>query len=93
MKALVSGRTLRKVAIAIAGFAVLAVGVLMIVLPGPAVVVIPLGLTILAKEYSWAERLLVRMKVILRSWPARARRLLASMFAFRGTLTIGNARR
>jgi tellurite resistance protein TerC len=42
------------------GFAVLAVGLLMLVLPGPAIVVIPLGLAILATELAWARRLLQR---------------------------------
>jgi tellurite resistance protein TerC len=34
----------------------------MIVLPGPAIVVIPIGLAILATEYVWARRLLDRVK-------------------------------
>jgi hypothetical protein len=32
----------------------------MLVLPGPAVVVIPIGLAILSLEFTWAERLLER---------------------------------
>ena len=31
-------------------------GIAMIVLPGPAVIVIPIGLAILATEYAWARR-------------------------------------
>ena len=46
----------------ILGFSVLALGVLMIVLPGPAVVVIPIGLAILASEYAWARRYLNKFK-------------------------------
>jgi hypothetical protein len=34
----------------------------MIVLPGPAVVVIPLGLAILATEFIWAKKLLDAVK-------------------------------
>jgi hypothetical protein len=41
---------------------VVTVGVFMIVLPGPATVVIPLGLAILATEFLWARRLLNRLK-------------------------------
>ena len=41
---------LRKTAIAIAGFAVLIVGVAFIFLPAPAVLMVPLGLAILARE-------------------------------------------
>jgi tellurite resistance protein TerC len=44
------------------GFTVLAVGVAMIVLPGPAVVVIPVGLAILATEFIWARKLLDTVK-------------------------------
>ena len=36
----------------------------MIVLPGPAVVVIPAGLAILATEFLWARRALRRCKVM-----------------------------
>ncbi len=46
----------------ILGFSVLFLGVLMIVLPGPAVVVIPIGLAILASEYAWARRYLNKFK-------------------------------
>ena len=42
----------------LAGFTVLVAGLAMVVLPGPAVVVIPLGLAMLSFEFAWAERLL-----------------------------------
>ena len=45
---------------AIAGAIVLLSGVAMLVLPGPALAVIPLGLFMLAMEFAWAERLLHR---------------------------------
>lgn len=47
-----------RVLVVVAGLAVLAAGVALIVLPGPAIVVIPAGLALLALEFSWAERLL-----------------------------------
>jgi hypothetical protein len=34
----------------------------MIVLPGPAIVVIPVGLAILATEFVWARKLLITVK-------------------------------
>jgi hypothetical protein len=34
----------------------------MILLPGPAIVVIPAGLAILATEFAWARRLLHRLR-------------------------------
>jgi hypothetical protein len=58
-----------------AGFLVLLTGLAMTVLPGPAVVVIPLGLAMLSLEFVWAERLLdVSVRRGLRakeSWPTR----------------------
>ncbi len=55
-------RRVKRILIAIIGFTVLLIGVAMIVLPGPAIVVIPLGLAILATEFVWARRLLRRVK-------------------------------
>lgn len=55
-------RHVRRVAIAVIGATVLAIGIAMIVLPGPATVVIPLGLGILAAEFAWARRMLQRLK-------------------------------
>jgi uncharacterized protein (TIGR02611 family) len=47
-------------AFVVVGIAVLAIGVAMLALPGPAFVVIPIGLAILSLEFAWAERLLER---------------------------------
>ncbi len=56
---------LRRAVIAVIGFTVLAIGLAMVVLPGPAVVVIPLGLTILATEFVWARRLLQKARATI----------------------------
>jgi uncharacterized protein (TIGR02611 family) len=45
------------------GAVVLAAGVAMLALPGPAFVVIPAGLAILSLEFEWAERLLEKALV------------------------------
>jgi len=52
----------RRVVIAIVGGSVVVVGILMIVLPGPAIVVIPTGLAILSIEFAWARRWLRKLK-------------------------------
>lgn len=52
----------RRLIVAVIGGTVLIAGIVMIVTPGPAVVVIPLGLGILATEFIWARRLLHRVK-------------------------------
>ena len=49
---------LRKAIVAVVGTTVVLLGVVMVVTPGPALVVIPLGLAILATEFVWAKRLL-----------------------------------
>ena len=48
-------KLLRQILVAAVGGTVLLVGVAMIVLPGPAIVVIPAGLAILATEFAWAR--------------------------------------
>jgi uncharacterized protein (TIGR02611 family) len=45
-------------AFVVAGLIVLLAGVAMLVLPGPAFIVIPVGLAMLALEFAWAENLL-----------------------------------
>ena len=49
-----------RVMFVIAGALVTLAGVAMLALPGPAFVIIPIGLTMLAMEFSWAERWLER---------------------------------
>jgi tellurite resistance protein TerC len=46
----------------IVGGTILLIGIALIVLPGPAFIVIPAGLAILATEFIWAKRLLDKMK-------------------------------
>jgi len=52
----------KRLVVTVIGFTILAAGIAMIVLPGPAVVVIPVGLAILATEFIWARKLLVTVK-------------------------------
>ncbi len=55
-------KQVKKIIIGIVGFSVLLVGVAMLVLPGPAFIVIPAGLAILATEFVWAKKLLNKVK-------------------------------
>lgn len=55
-------RQAQRVIVAIIGSTVLLIGIAMIVLPGPAIIVIPVGLTVLGTQFLWARRLLARMK-------------------------------
>ncbi len=62
----------RKALVAFAGASVVAVGVAMLVLPGPGILVIPAGLGILALEFTWAQRWLRHVRA---ASGAAARRL------------------
>lgn len=53
---------LRKFGVTVVGFAVLVAGIIMLVTPGPALVLIPVGLAILATEYAWAKRWLEKAR-------------------------------
>ena len=52
----------RRIAITIAGATILLIGVIMIVTPGPALVLIPVGLAILGLEFAWARLWLRRLR-------------------------------
>lgn len=52
----------RRAVVIIVGFTVLLVGIVMLVLPGPGIVGIGMGLAILATELVWARRFLKRVK-------------------------------
>jgi uncharacterized protein (TIGR02611 family) len=49
-----------RIAFAAGGAVVLIGGLIMLVTPGPAFVLIPIGLAMLSLEFAWAERLLVK---------------------------------
>lgn len=55
-------RQIRRIIVAVVGFTLLFIGVAMLVLPGPAIIVIPAALAILATEFVWARRLLDSVK-------------------------------
>ena len=57
-----SYRLLRRLVVAVCGLSVLLFGLALLVLPGPAFVVIPVGLGILAIEFEWARWWLKRLK-------------------------------
>jgi len=65
-------RYVKRFMVALLGGTVLLIGVAMILLPGPAIIVIPAGLAILATEFVWAQRWLNKTKAIVEK--ARNRR-------------------
>lgn len=56
---------LRKLIVGLIGVTILLIGVGMLVLPGPAFIVIPIGLGILATEFAWARRVIRRARLAI----------------------------
>lgn len=52
----------KKILVSIIGGIILIVGIVMIIVPGPAYLIIPAGLGILGTEYMWAKRLHQKLK-------------------------------
>jgi tellurite resistance protein TerC len=58
-------KTARRIVVAVVGASVTLLGIIMIVTPGPAIVVIPAGLAILAIEFVWARRWLRKLRLMI----------------------------
>lgn len=69
-------RVARRLVIGLVGATVLILGIVMIVTPGPALVVIPAGLAILSLEFAWARHWLrkIREKISQQTANGRAQR-------------------
>jgi uncharacterized protein (TIGR02611 family) len=68
------GRIGVKLAVAAVGTLVIAIGVILLPLPGPGWVIVFAGLAILAVEFHWARRLLIFGREQLRRWTGAMRR-------------------
>jgi uncharacterized protein (TIGR02611 family) len=66
-----------RVIVSVVGATVLLIGIALLVLPGPAFIVIPIGLAILATEYAWARR-----------WLRKARRIASDVVSGRERTSI-----
>ena len=55
-------RTARRIAVLTVGSTVVLLGIVMLVTPGPGLVVIPIGLAILGAEFAWARLWLRRVR-------------------------------
>jgi hypothetical protein len=56
------GRSSKRIAVTVVGAALVALGLAMLVLPGPGIVVVALGFAVLGTEYAWAAAALERTK-------------------------------
>jgi tellurite resistance protein TerC len=70
----VSYRGAKRIAIFVVGATVCLLGALLLVLPGPGLVVLFLGLTLLASEFVWARLWLRQLRVRARRAGRRVRR-------------------
>ena len=61
-------KVVKRAIVSVVGATVLLIGIALLVLPGPAFIVIPVGLAILATEYAWARR-----------WLRKARRIASEV--------------
>ncbi|MGH2813263.1 MAG: PGPGW domain-containing protein [Actinomycetota bacterium] len=66
-------RQTRRIAVGVVGGVFVALGIVLIPLPGPGSLLILLGLTILSWEFRWAKRLLFEAKRRWRELKARRR--------------------
>ena len=71
-------RNAKRIAVLVAGLAVLLSGAAMLVLPGPGIIVVILGLAILATEFAWAERALDKTSATAATAISRATRTRTS---------------
>jgi len=71
-------RVARKTAVTAVGASVVVLGVVLILLPvpGAAILVIPLGLAILATEFAWARKLVDRLRKLLERLKVAAARVI-----------------
>jgi uncharacterized protein (TIGR02611 family) len=69
-------KVVKRIIVSVIGATVLLIGIALLVLPGPAFVVIPVGLAILATEYAWARR-----------WLRKVRRIASDVVSGRQTTT------
>lgn len=63
----------RRIAVSVVGGTILLLGLVMVVTPGPAVVMIPIGLTVLGLEFAWARVWLKRLRHSISSGNAKRR--------------------
>jgi uncharacterized protein (TIGR02611 family) len=70
----------KKLVIFLIGISVLLIGCVLFFTPGPAIVVIPIGLGILATEFIWAKKLLKKFKEKVDSFSKSAKNVKKKLF-------------
>ncbi len=52
----------KRIVVTVVGLSILVIGIVMIIAPGPALILIPVGLAILGLEFAWARHWLKRLR-------------------------------
>lgn len=67
------GSVIYTVVVTTVALVLIAAGIAMLVLPGPGILVILLGLGLLGTEFPWAKRLLEKIHALAKPWIDRAK--------------------
>ena len=73
-------KQIKKLVIFLIGISVLLIGCVLFFTPGPAIVVIPIGLAILATEFIWAKKLLKKFKEKVDTFSKSAKNVIKKKF-------------
>ena len=86
VRALPGGTLTVRIVVTTLGLAVIAVGIILLPLPGPGWLIIFAGMGILATEYAWAARLLQRARRYVGAW---TRWVTRQPLPIRGLIALG----
>jgi len=73
-------KQIRKLAIFLIGVSIVLIGCILFFTPGPAIIVIPIGLAVLATEFIWAKKLLNKFKEKTSSISKSAKKVIKKKF-------------
>ena len=73
-------KQIKKLVIFLIGISVILIGCVLFFTPGPAILVIPIGLGILATEFIWAKKLLKKFKEKVDSFSESAKNVKKKLF-------------
>lgn len=73
-------KQIRRLAVFLIGISIVLIGCILFFTPGPAIIVIPIGLAVLATEFIWAKKLLKRFKETTASISNSAKKVIKKNF-------------
>jgi len=73
-------KQIRRLVIFLIGTSIVLIGCVLFFTPGPAIIVIPLGLAVLATEFIWAKKLLEKFKEKTSSISKSAKKVIKKNF-------------